>query len=88
MRYNTKAELESVYSKALDLITDRDTCYGDRWKVQPMEEILIKAGMKVDGIRYQFSNGLLGNREKLLEDIRDSMNYLAFLHRRIELEDK
>ena len=87
MVYNTSEELGGVFSKALRLIGERDNCYADRWKSQPIEEILIKAGMKVDGIRYQFSNNLLDNREKLLEDIRDGINYLAFLHRRMELED-
>ena len=87
MGYNTIEELKSVFSKALELISDRDTRYGDRWKDQPVEEILIKAGMKVDGIRYQFRNHLLGNKERLLEDIRDGINYLAFLHRRIENEE-
>ncbi len=80
----TVEEARAVFRECLDIISDRESKYGQQWREEDIEELFGNVSRKFKGVEYQFKN----NGRVDLEFPLDLINYTIFLYLRLKSENK
>ena len=81
MREKVRVSIGEFFSECGMLFKSRDSTYKDAWRYMTLEELASGIRLKAGRI-----NGLLkvnGDREKVLDDLKDLVNYCYFLYAKL-----
>ena len=80
-----RISIGEFFSECGMLFKSRDSTYKDAWRYMTLEELASGIRLKAGRI-----NGLLkvnGDREKVLDDLKDLVNYCYFLYAKLREDD-
>lgn len=85
---STREDIAPIFEKALAIVDDRETLYGDLWKKSGKEVTIPEVFRKANYIKAQYEKGRYAGNEKFKEDLLDIMNWAAFSVWHLEQEKK